>query len=98
MAQKPSRDSTSPGAVSLPCGDQGRLAVLDDAGVAQRDDPQEQSDPGRDGQLQPLRDRLDDPAPHRQDAQDQEQHAGDEYRAERHLPRVAHVQHHAIKR
>ena len=45
--------------------------------------------PGRERQLQRTRDRLDDPAPDRQDAQAQEEHVGDAHGPERHLPREA---------
>ena len=78
MAQKPSRDSTGPDAVNSPTvSSVASLAWMMPA-LRSAMMPRNSPDPGRDGQLQPLRDRLDDPAPYRQHAQDQEQHAGDE--------------------
>ncbi len=76
--------------------DHGRRVVDDDAGALQGDQREEQADPRGDGRAQLQRDAVDDPLADLEDRQQEEQARGQEYRAEGHLPGVAHAQHHGV--
>ena len=68
----------------------------DDSCVAQGDDGQEEADPDRDREFEGMGNRIDDPAPHGQYAQGQEQRSGDEGRAQRDLPAVTEASYDAV--
>ena len=72
----------------------GRRVRYHDTGVLQGNQRQEQANPGTDPQTQSIGDRVDDPLPYLEHAQDQESKAGEEYCAQRYLPAVAHAHHH----
>ena len=60
----------------------------DDAGSFERDDAQKQPDPGRDRELEIVRDRINDVLADRQDRDQQKQHAGAEHGREPLLPGI----------
>ena len=73
---------------------QRRRIADHDAGVLERDQRQEQADAGGDRHLERLRDGVDDPFADRQHADDEEDDAGDEDAAQRHLPGKLHAADH----
>jgi hypothetical protein len=68
----------------------------DQAGALHRDQCQEQAEAHRDGHAQRMRNAVDDMLAHFKQADDDEQAARDEHRAQRRLPRHAHAQHHGV--
>ena len=95
ISAKPSVAITTGKLVRLPCVTSVAWCRRDDAGVLERDQRQEQADAGGDRHLERLGDGVDDPFADRQHADDEEDDAGDEHAAQRHLPAVAHAAHHA---
>ena len=73
----------------------GRVAHHD-TGVMQGDQRQEQADAGGNRRAQRQGDGVDDPLTNAEDRQQEKQHRRNEYRAQRHLPGVAHVQDHGV--
>ena len=86
--QKPGRREQCRRCLQIAERDESFRIRGDDPGILQRDDPEKEADPGRDRHLLRARDGIDDPRPDRGHADDQEQDAGQEHRAERHLPGV----------
>jgi hypothetical protein len=72
-------------------GQVGDRMRRDDPGVLQRDDGQEHADTGGNSEFQRLRNGVDDGFAHFQQTDGQEDQAGDEDRAQRHLPGHAHA-------
>src|SRR5579864_7418742 len=72
---------------------QRRLAADYDLGFLERDDAEEQADAGRYGELQVLRDRIDDVLANREDRNQKKDDARAEHGGERLLPGIFHGQH-----
>ena len=73
--------------------DYGGRVGNDDTRVLHRDQGQEEADTGANADPQAVGDRVDDPLPHLEHAQDQEGDPGEEHGAQRHLPGITHAHH-----
>ncbi|MNZ56928.1 hypothetical protein D3C78_748880 [compost metagenome] len=76
--------------------DQGRRAVDDNPGGFKTDQSEEQSDAGTHGMPQADRNAVEQPFAHPRQGQQHEQHPGDEHRAQRGFPGVAHGPDHGV--